>query len=140
MNTVGNMSLPPALQEELKQRDTLIKLFYAVAQGTMLGADAIDDVMSMVASAYAAGKAEGKQELIKQYKKVYDSFPPPNTITNERDRHHQYGRLRGLKILDSLSVNGGTCMKCGKKNVDIVGANIHQCLPHPTDAEQEAHE
>lgn len=26
------------------------------------------------------------------------------------------------------SVNGGTCTKCGEKNVDIVGMNIHKCL------------
>lgn len=27
----------------------------------------------------------------------------------------------------NLSVNGGTCYKCGEKNCDAVGENIHQC-------------
>ena len=27
------------------------------------------------------------------------------------------------------SVNGGTCNKCGEKNCNAVGPNIHQCKP-----------
>lgn len=26
-----------------------------------------------------------------------------------------------------ISVNGGTCVKCGEEKVDIVGSNIHEC-------------
>jgi len=28
-----------------------------------------------------------------------------------------------------ISVNGGTCYKCGEKNVNAVGSNIHKCQP-----------
>lgn len=32
-----------------------------------------------------------------------------------------------MKKKKTISVNGGDCFKCGKKNIEIVGLNIHQC-------------
>jgi len=55
-------------------------------------------------------------------------IPKPNL----EDVARQIGNIIGNNINTpndkcSLSVNGGTCFKCGAKNVDAVGSNIHQC-------------
>lgn len=70
-------------------------------------------------------------EVFKEY--IEKTVPKVDKISYEAlyvaHEHIKSLLLEGLEKENRVapSVNGGTCNKCGEKNIEIVGMNIHKC-------------
>lgn len=45
---------------------------------------------------------EQRRYIQKAFKDEYEKYSPPNTISDDLERHKQYGRLRALHFIDAL--------------------------------------